>query len=311
MKTSKKTLLHDMKKHFFDSVISKMNENDSIYFITGDLGYPHTIDIENRFAKRFINFGVAEQSMVGFASGIAKSGGYPIIYSISNFLSMRALEQIRNDLIYHNLSALLVNGGSGFNYQRLGYTHHSYEDMGVLMSVGNIDIYNPSFPENVYYCLEDSIKMKNLAYLRLDSFQDNIYVPNSEALNSRSWINKKNNKKILISSGSITEVVNQAFIKMELFDNYDFVLVNKISQEIDVFLEELISNYESIYIIEEQKYFGSIISKFNKLVKSNSLKYLCIDDNFISSLSTKQILRENVGLDLTSVEKFLDEDTHK
>ena len=59
-----------------------MDLDDSIYFITGDLGYPYNEEMKINFLARYINFGVAEQSMVGFASGIAKSGGYPIIYSI-------------------------------------------------------------------------------------------------------------------------------------------------------------------------------------------------------------------------------------
>ena len=296
-----------MKKYFFDTVLEIMDLDDSIYFITGDLGYPYNEEIENKFSSRYINFGVAEQSMVGFASGIAKSGGYPIIYSISNFLSMRALEQIRNDLVYHNLPALLVNGGSGFNYQRYGYTHHSIEDIGVLSSIGNINIYNPSFPENVEYCIKDSLKSKHLSYLRLDRFYNEINIPSDQLNASISWRNRNNNKKLLISSGSISEVVEEAFLSMDLRTEFDYLLINKIHSETNRFFDGFVSEYESYYLIEEQKYLGTIASKLNKFVQGNTIKYKCINDDFISNLSTKEILRKNVGLDIVSIKKFLND----
>lgn len=296
-----------MKNYFFDTVLEIMNLDDSIYFITGDLGYPYNEEIKNKFSSRYINFGVAEQSMVGFASGIAKSGGFPIIYSISNFLSMRALEQIRNDLVYHKLPALLVNGGSGFNYQRYGYTHHSIEDIGVLSSIGNINIYNPSFPKNVEYCIKDSLKSKQLSYLRLDKIENEINVPSDQVKASMSWRNRNNNKKLIISSGSISEVVEKAFLSMDLSTKFDYLLVNKIYSETEKFFDGFVSEYEIIYLIEEQKYFGSIASKLTKFVQRNAIKYKCINDDFISNLSTKEILRKNVGLDIVSIKKFLND----
>ena len=57
--------------------------------LTGDLGYLVIEPFAERFPRRFFNVGVAEQDMVGIASGLAEAGFIPFVYSIAPFASLR------------------------------------------------------------------------------------------------------------------------------------------------------------------------------------------------------------------------------
>ena len=65
--------------------------------------------------------------MAGIAAGLANEGYHVFIYSIANFPLARCLEQIRNDICYHNLSVTIVAVGGGLSYGNLGYSHHATE----------------------------------------------------------------------------------------------------------------------------------------------------------------------------------------
>ena len=84
------------------------------------------------YPSQVINFGIMEQTMIGFSAGIAKGDYYPIIYSITPFLIDRAYEQIKLDLIYNNSNALILSAGASFDYSTLGPTHHCPHDLSLI-----------------------------------------------------------------------------------------------------------------------------------------------------------------------------------
>ena len=90
--------------------------------------------------------GIAEQNMAGVAAGLAMSSNQVFIYSIANFAVMRCLEQIRNDICYHNANVVVVSVGGGFCYGSQGYTHHGLEDLGVMRSMSNMTVIAPADP---------------------------------------------------------------------------------------------------------------------------------------------------------------------
>ena len=89
-----------MMKSLFD-----LARNDSnVMLLTGDLGYGVFEGFASEFPKQFLNVGVAEQNMIGIASGLALEGKIIFVYSIANFPTLRCLEQIRSDACYHELN---------------------------------------------------------------------------------------------------------------------------------------------------------------------------------------------------------------
>ena len=78
-----------MRTGIIKAIQDLMRKDESVYFLTGDLGYSVLEEIEKEFSKRFINVGIAEQNLIGIASGLALSGKKVYVYSIIPFITMR------------------------------------------------------------------------------------------------------------------------------------------------------------------------------------------------------------------------------
>ena len=120
-----------------DKIIAELTRlaeiDERIYLITGDLGYVVLDPFREKFPQRFINVGIAEQNMTALAAGMALEGNIVFTYSLSNFPTMRCLEQIRNDICYHkcNINIICVGGGLGLrqsrHYPSCNRGHSNYE----------------------------------------------------------------------------------------------------------------------------------------------------------------------------------------
>jgi transketolase len=118
---------------------------------------------------RFINVGVAEQSMVGIAAGLAITGKIPFCYTIATFALYRPFEFIRNDLGYQNLPVTIVGMGAGLTYASLGATHYAQEDIAIARSVPNMEVWAPADPSSVEQTIIHIMNRKTTGpvYLRL------------------------------------------------------------------------------------------------------------------------------------------------
>ena len=94
--------------------------------------------------KQIIEVGVAEQNLVGISAGLAASGKKAFAVSPGSFLTARALEQIKNDVCYSDVPAVLIGLSSGVSYGALGSTHHSLHDLAVLRAIPNLTILVPA-----------------------------------------------------------------------------------------------------------------------------------------------------------------------
>lgn len=120
-------------------------ENDPrVLLLTGDLGYMVVEPFADRFPDRFFNVGVAEQNLVGMATGLAEAGFVPYVYSIATFASARPYEFIRNGPLLHELPVRIFGVGGGFEYGHAGPTHHAIEDFGILRVQPGMSVVAPA-----------------------------------------------------------------------------------------------------------------------------------------------------------------------
>lgn len=94
--------------------------------------------------RQMVEVGIAEQNLVGVASGLAAAGKCVFAVSPACFLTTRALEQIKNDVAYSDHPVKLIGISAGVSYGALGSTHHSLHDFAVLRTIHNIDIVAPA-----------------------------------------------------------------------------------------------------------------------------------------------------------------------
>ena len=140
-----------MRKQFAEFIHSEMSLNEDIYVLTGDLGYGLWDKIKIDYPDRFINFLSSEQLMLGSACGMALEGKIPVVYSITPFLLYRPFEWIRNYLDHEKIPVKLIGGGRDKDYGYLGFSHWAEEDIKVLSTLENIQLYKPKKPTNKLY----------------------------------------------------------------------------------------------------------------------------------------------------------------
>lgn len=156
-----------MRNAFVEALIQVAEEDSRIWLLTGDLGYSVLEGFADRFPDRFVNVGVAEQNMVGVAAGLALAGKVVFTYSIANFPTLRCLEQIRNDVCYHNLPVISVAVGGGLAYGSLGYSHHAVEDLAIMRSLPNLAVAAPGDPHETRAAVKALVARGGPGYLRL------------------------------------------------------------------------------------------------------------------------------------------------
>ncbi len=156
-----------MRVDFVKAVETVLARDADALFITGDLGFNALEGLVAKYGKRFINAGVAEQSMMGLAAGLALTGMRPWVYSIAPFATYRCLEQIRNDVCLHQLPVRIVGNGGGYTYGIMGSTHHALEDLAVLKVLPNMQLFFPCANDQVSAAVALISELDGPAYLRL------------------------------------------------------------------------------------------------------------------------------------------------
>ena len=119
------------------------------------------------FPERSIEVGISEQNAVSLCAAMARQGLLPVLVIINPFLTMRAYEQVRDDLGYMNSKVVIVGSGGGLAYSTLGSTHIAVEDVGLMRSVPHLTILAPGDGDEVEFCLEQALAADGPVYIRM------------------------------------------------------------------------------------------------------------------------------------------------
>lgn len=294
-----------MRKIFVKKLVEEASKNEKIILIVGDLGFGVVETFKNKFPNRFFNAGVAEQNMAGLAAGLALKGFHVFIYSIANFPTFRCAEQIRNDIDYHNLSVTIVSIGSGLGYGNLGYSHHSIQDYALMRSFPNTLIASPSNNQEVESSLDFLIKNPQPSYLRLDKSLEietkkkNIYVDPGKWLFYKKNSKNKNNKKLILSTGS---VYKECLKLCDKYKNYDWASIPLWGMKYKNQQLNKLKKYNEIITVENHLQDGgfgswiceSLSQKKNKINTKIISKFL--DRNVIGKVGTEEFLNLRYGI---------------
>ena len=119
--------------------------NPNIVAVTSDSrGSGKLAPFAKALPKQLVEVGIAEQNLVGITAGLAACGKKSFGVSPGCFLTARSLEQIKNDICYSDVPAVLIGISSGVSYGALGSTHHSLHDLAVLRAIHNLTIIVPA-----------------------------------------------------------------------------------------------------------------------------------------------------------------------
>ena len=156
-----------MRNEFIQRLGDLADRDPRIVLLTGDLGFTVLEDFAERFPDRFFNAGVAEQNMVGMATGLAESGQIPFVYSIATFASMRPYEFIRNGPALHELPVRIVGVGGGLDYGVNGITHYALEDVALMRAQPSITTIAPADAPQAEAALDATWDLPSAIYFRI------------------------------------------------------------------------------------------------------------------------------------------------
>ncbi len=246
-----------MRKEFSSAIEKIALEDESIIFLTGDLGYNALENLQEKLGKRFINAGVAEQNMIGVAAGMAYKGHKVFCYSIAPFVVYRCLEQFRNDVCLHNLPVFLVGNGGGYGYGIMGSTHHSIEDMACLSGLQNVKAWVPAFSTEVDYTINKIVEEKRPAYLRLGVGG---VCPSDAQLSNGSLkqITFGSNETAIICLGPIVGNVLAAIETENLSNKTSVFTAINLPLVLDMKSIEQLSAFKNIVVVEEHVGVGGL-----------------------------------------------------
>jgi transketolase len=200
-----------MRTAFIETLCELAEQDERIWLLTGDLGYSVLERFAERFPGRFVNVGVAEQNMTGVAAGLALCGKIVFTYSIANFPTLRCLEQIRNDICYHNLNVKIVAVGGGLAYGAQGYTHHAIEDLAVMLAMPNMTVIAPGDPVEARLAMRAIVKWSGPCFLRLGkSGEPLIHQKEPDFAIGKAITVREGSNVTIISTGSMLKTALEA-----------------------------------------------------------------------------------------------------
>lgn len=254
-----------MKASLVSTLIDAMNLNEKIVFLTADLGFMSLEPLFEKFPERVFNVGISEANMINMAGGLARSGKIVFCYSMIPFIVHRCLEQVKLQLCCSDSCQIALLGvGAGFTYGPQGSSHHAIEDVGIVRSLPNIDIYAPGTAEGVKASIDNFLKKGSSCYIRLGWSTNNIQGPEIQSLN------EKKERNLVISYGSSVGCVYKAMSRSKIAAN--FLVLNQIKPLSDDEIVDKISGYSKVLFVEPNVKNGGVVQYLEALAYRKKLE---------------------------------------
>jgi transketolase len=156
-------------------------DRDILVLTSDSRGSASMVQFGKELPEQMVEVGIAEQNIVGMASGLAHSGKKPFIASPACFLSMRSIEQIKVDVAYSQTNVKLIGISGGVSYGALGMSHHSLQDLAVTRAIPGLDVMMPADRHEAKKMIEALVDYERPVYVRIgrnpveDSYESDDY----------------------------------------------------------------------------------------------------------------------------------------
>ncbi len=292
-----------MRSAFIKSLTQEASRNPNIVLLTGDLGFTVFEDFQKKFPRRFFNMGVSEANMMGVAAGMALSGLVPFVYSIATFASLRALEQIRDDICLHQANVKIVGSGAGLSYGHAGSTHHALEDIAVMRSLPNMTIVCPSDSLMAEVVTKEIISLSGPVYLRLGKRGEPVIYKHKPKVKIGKGIILKEGRDIaIIATGNIVHHALEASLLLTKKGIDCAVIDMHTIKPIDKKLVlNLLFSAKALFTLEEHHITGGLGSAVAEIISESDqkniyFKRLGLPDIFVRAVGSQEYLRAFYGL---------------
>lgn len=260
-----------------------------------------------QFPGRLVNVGIAEQSMVGTAAGLALGGKVAVTCNAAPFLISRANEQIKVDVCYNNTNVKLFGLNAGASYGPLASTHHSIDDLAIMRGFGNIQIFAPASPAECRQIIDYALQYQGPVYIRLDGKAlPELYDPQYTFVPGAVVTLREGEDIALVATGStVHEIVDAAQRLADAGIQAKVISVPSIRPcDTQALLAELLS-CKAVVTVEEHNVNGGLGSLVAEVLAEAgagiALKRLGIPDGEYAAAADRGWMRQHHGFDAQAI----------
>jgi len=293
-----------MRQAFVSKLTEMAEKDDSIHLITADTGFTVFDDFQKRFPLRYLNIGISESAMVGYAAGLALTGRTVFLYGIVPFVTLRCCEQIRNDLCMHGLRVRIIGVGQGLTYGPEGATHHAIEDLAVLAALPGMTVVCPGDPVETAALMDASSTWEGPAYFRLGKSGEPVVhrgLPPDMAIGRATTV-REGEDAVLFATGNMLHTAMQA---AEVLSDRGCSAAVVSMHTIEPFDSEAVASWTGrcgvVATLEEHVREGGLGSRVAGVVAGNGsgvrLLRFAVDDEFVTEAAGQDSLRQRYGLE--------------
>lgn len=297
-----------MRTTFIQALIELVRADKRIFLVVADLGYQTVEPFVEEFPDNFVNVGIAEQNMTGVAAGMAMSGKIVFTYSIGNFPIMRCMEQLRNDVCYHNVNVKAVSVGAGVAYGSMGATHHCTEDLAIMRALPRMTVVAPGDPVEVDMATRAIANEPGPCYLRLAKTGEPVV--HKTEINFRlgkAVVAQKGSDLTLISTGEMLHNTMKSAEQLAKEGIQARVLSMHTLKPLDV--EAVVAAAQetgTIVTVEEHNLIGGLGSAVAETLAENYesravFKRIALEEPFCCQVGSQEYLREAHGLSVEGI----------
>ncbi|EAH6868281.1 transketolase [Campylobacter lari] len=300
-----------MRDAFLDELFESMLTNDKIIIVTADFGAPSLDKIREKFPSRVVNVGIAEQNAINISVGMALEGFIVYVYGIAPFISMRCYEQIRVNIAilsqFRKMNINIISVGIGMSYSTSGPTHHCLEDLSVIKTLPNIEIFSPSDYLMTKEYVKRSIEYNFPKYIRLDG--EAVFCMNCNynlEFGFRILNKQKPNSNIALITTSY--ISNKIYNNLDMFSEVlliDLFFINKYNKEE---LSNKLKTVDTIITVEESFInSGGLDAEINFNFKDKKVINLGLNKQYCLEVGKREYLHKKTNIDLMSIKNIIEE----
>lgn len=281
-------------------LIEKMKKDPTVVTITSGtptiLGF--TQEKRKQAGRQFVDVGIAEETAVALASGIAKGGGKPVYGVYSSFIQ-RTYDQISQDLcIDRNPATIVVYTGSVFGMTDV--THLGLQDIPMLSNIPGLVYLAPTTKEEYLSMLDWSVEQKEMPVaIKLpggDMISDGREVTKDWSQLNTYEVTEKGSKIALIGLGTFYSLALQTAEMLEKKGIHATVINPYYITGLDKgLLEKLKADHDTVVTLEDGILNGGFGEKIARFYGSSDMKVYNygLKKEFLDRYDVNEVLKEN------------------
>lgn len=286
------------------TALARRAERDkTVWVLDGDLA---DSDGADQFAachpQRFLNCGIAEQNMVSVAAGLALKGQRPFVFSFAAFLCYRAYDQIRVGVSQTGIPVTLIGSHAGGLSGRNGKTHTALNDMAVIASLPQMQLWSPAVPQDIDHIIAALLAQQGPAYIRLPRAEiPDLPLPFSPM----RWIGKPS-RVAFVTTGIATHwalaACEQLAVRGIEAGVLDILQVSPIDGE---GLRRATADIEVAIVVEDHHPLGGLASQLRIVNLDCAIVHKCWPADWSGQSGTDAELKAAFGLDANALVELL------